>query len=305
MQCAAGRARRSRSAVDGRADIYALGAMLYESLGGPLPVDADSPPLARREPAGQPGLSDVVARCLAARPDDRYPDAAALADDLRRHLTDQPLLGVANRSLAERWQKWRRRRPGQAPFRCRARRSPRRRRRFCSRVRRRNLRDRSARRAAPWSTATGSSAGHAAEAVATFGRGRRWSTTCPSPPRCRAACAISLSWRGGVTFAQLRQVADDVRLLYGAESIRRRRRMVSARCDALRRHATPFSASGADGRRTAVAADLQDVAISSPRACGPAPRSGGPRRTPRALRLLDEIEARFGGARCSPTSGGG
>ena len=36
---------------------------------------------------------------------------AALAVDLRRHLADLPLLGVRNRSLAERWHKWRRRRP--------------------------------------------------------------------------------------------------------------------------------------------------------------------------------------------------
>jgi tetratricopeptide (TPR) repeat protein len=57
------------------------------------------------------GLSDIVAKCVARRPEDRYGDAAALADDLRRHWTDQPLAGVPNRSVAERWHKWRRRRP--------------------------------------------------------------------------------------------------------------------------------------------------------------------------------------------------
>jgi tetratricopeptide (TPR) repeat protein len=36
---------------------------------------------------------------------------AALAADLRSHLADLPLTGVCNRSLVERWQKWRRRRP--------------------------------------------------------------------------------------------------------------------------------------------------------------------------------------------------
>src|SRR5207249_9916829 len=41
---------------------------------------------------------------------DRY-HLAALAADLRRHLADLPLAGVRNRSLAERWRKWRRRRP--------------------------------------------------------------------------------------------------------------------------------------------------------------------------------------------------
>jgi tetratricopeptide (TPR) repeat protein len=36
---------------------------------------------------------------------------AALAADLRRHVSNRPLVGVRNRSLVERWQKWRRRRP--------------------------------------------------------------------------------------------------------------------------------------------------------------------------------------------------
>jgi tetratricopeptide (TPR) repeat protein len=57
------------------------------------------------------GLSDIVAKCLEADPGRRYPDAAALAADLRRHLSHQPLRGVANRSLVERWRKWRRRHP--------------------------------------------------------------------------------------------------------------------------------------------------------------------------------------------------
>jgi tetratricopeptide (TPR) repeat protein len=57
------------------------------------------------------GLTDVIALCLAVRPEDRYPDAAGLADDLRRHLADRPLAGVSNRDVAERWRKWRRRRP--------------------------------------------------------------------------------------------------------------------------------------------------------------------------------------------------
>src|SRR5262249_9807340 len=57
------------------------------------------------------GLADIVHRCLAADPDQRYPDAETLGADLRRHLGDLPLRGVPNRSLRERWQKWRRRPP--------------------------------------------------------------------------------------------------------------------------------------------------------------------------------------------------
>jgi eukaryotic-like serine/threonine-protein kinase len=57
------------------------------------------------------GLADVVSKCLAADPGDRYPTMAALGADLRRHLAHLPLRGVRNRCLREHWQKWRRRRP--------------------------------------------------------------------------------------------------------------------------------------------------------------------------------------------------
>jgi serine/threonine protein kinase/tetratricopeptide (TPR) repeat protein len=99
-------------AVDGRADIYGLGLLLYEALGGTLPVPARHPAqaLRRRNPRVPAGLADIVARCLAVDPGDRYPHAAALAEDLRRHLANLPLLGVANR-LEDRWVKWRRRAP--------------------------------------------------------------------------------------------------------------------------------------------------------------------------------------------------
>jgi serine/threonine protein kinase/Tfp pilus assembly protein PilF len=106
------------AAVDGRADVYALGVLLYGALGGAVPVPAERPgaELRRRNPRVSVGLGDLLARCLAADPAARYASAGALAADLRRHLADLPLRGVINRSPAERWRKWRRRRPYALPL---------------------------------------------------------------------------------------------------------------------------------------------------------------------------------------------
>jgi Flp pilus assembly protein TadD len=101
--------------VDGRSDLYSLGRLLYIALGGNEGTSGRSlPPLHRCNPQVSVGLSDLVHRCLSLRPEDRYPNAAALAADLRRHLAHLPLRGVANRSLREQWHKWRRRRPNAA-----------------------------------------------------------------------------------------------------------------------------------------------------------------------------------------------
>ncbi len=103
--------------VDGRADIYSLGVLLYELLGGinPPAGEPSRPALRLCNPLVSVGLADVIDKCLAPDPAGRYADAGRLAADLRRHLADQPLRGVANRSLAERWGKWRRRRPYDLP----------------------------------------------------------------------------------------------------------------------------------------------------------------------------------------------
>jgi serine/threonine protein kinase/Flp pilus assembly protein TadD len=105
-----------RLRVDGRSDLYSLGQLLYEALGGdvasgPVASGSSRRPLAQCNPRVTPGLSDIVRKCLAQEAGARYPDAASLALDLRRHLNHFPLRGVANRSLVERWHKWRRRSP--------------------------------------------------------------------------------------------------------------------------------------------------------------------------------------------------
>ncbi len=99
--------------VDGRADIYALGLLLREALAEPRAARGRGPGESWSTPRAEVsvGLADIVARCLATDPAHRYHDAAQVADDLRRHLSDLPLCGVANRSVVERWRKWRRRQP--------------------------------------------------------------------------------------------------------------------------------------------------------------------------------------------------
>jgi eukaryotic-like serine/threonine-protein kinase len=98
--------------IDGRADIYSLGLVLHEALSGALPEDVSRPPpLWRCNPQVSRGLADIIAKCLCDNATDRYAEAGALAADLWAHLNDLPLKGVANRCLAERWRKWRRRKP--------------------------------------------------------------------------------------------------------------------------------------------------------------------------------------------------
>ena len=112
-------------AVDVRADLFSLGVLLYELLGGRLPsepaataghVQPSARSLRRLNPCVTVGLADVVARCLSRDPERRYSSAADLATDLRRHLADLPLHGVANRSWSERWRKWQRRRRHALPL---------------------------------------------------------------------------------------------------------------------------------------------------------------------------------------------
>ena len=103
------------AAVDQRSDLYSLAVLLCEALSGSAPAAGSRTRLDRCNPEVSPGLADVLDRCLAVNPADRYPNAATLATDLRRHLGDLPLRGVRNRSLPERWRKWRRRRPQTLP----------------------------------------------------------------------------------------------------------------------------------------------------------------------------------------------
>jgi tetratricopeptide (TPR) repeat protein len=110
---AVGEARPVVTAVDARSDVYSLGLLLCETLGA---TGANTPPCSSRQlrrynPHVTVGLADILCKCLACDPNNRYADAASVAADLRCHLAHLPLRGVANRSVAECWRKWRRRQP--------------------------------------------------------------------------------------------------------------------------------------------------------------------------------------------------
>jgi serine/threonine protein kinase/WD40 repeat protein len=89
-------------ALDERADVYAIGALLYHMLAGRPPYRGSDgkgvlgqvlagppPPLRDVAPHLPAALLAIVARAMARAPADRYPSAGALADDLRRFTTGQ------------------------------------------------------------------------------------------------------------------------------------------------------------------------------------------------------------------------
>jgi len=82
--------------VDGRADLYALGCVVYWLLTGRMVFEGSSvlgtisqhmfsepePPSRRASQAVPPELDAIVLRCLAKNPDERYANAAHLASAL-------------------------------------------------------------------------------------------------------------------------------------------------------------------------------------------------------------------------------
>lgn len=92
-------------AVDHRADIYAVGVLLFRALTGHYPFHGSTstatmlahlseplPTFARIAPELRisPRVEGIVRRCLARKPEERYPDAASLAVELSQAIGAQP-----------------------------------------------------------------------------------------------------------------------------------------------------------------------------------------------------------------------
>ena len=97
-------------AVDARADVFALGALLFYCVTGePARLARDQPHRQRafieRHVSNPDDFSRIVGHCVEKSPDDRYPGCRVLADDLANYLAGRPIAARTDRALVYRVQR--------------------------------------------------------------------------------------------------------------------------------------------------------------------------------------------------------
>jgi len=114
-------------ALDGRADVYSIGAMLYHLLSGEMPycpagrVVAPGDVIAARRkgpprpvheirPGIAPDLASICEKAMATDPGGRYATPLELAEDIERYMTDRPVSALEASRSHHLWLAYRRNR---------------------------------------------------------------------------------------------------------------------------------------------------------------------------------------------------
>jgi len=110
---------RGKGPVDARADLYAVGVILYQAVSGQLPFVADSfndllfkivlepaPPVTSYAPTLDPRFAAIIGKAMAREADDRYQTAEELADALVTWLSESgqrlPSMAPSYRQVSSR-----------------------------------------------------------------------------------------------------------------------------------------------------------------------------------------------------------